>query len=215
MDGERIGPLSYSVTAPEGENSAQRAIYLGGGAIVGLVFLALVGGWFALGFSRSARVVVDGGALAILLVPIGTAWAASRDSLKRIRRIGVGVVAALALVAAFITHNVLLNIKPALPQVQAAVDEITLPPGFTLISSETYGDRLCRRSCPTVERRYSAPVGDTDPVSTMILSMFAQGWERTSDVEPRFATTAAKDGLTAQLGENEPHIVHLRVTRGS
>lgn len=215
MDGERVGPLSYSVTAPEGEASAQRAILLGAGAIAGLVFLSLVGGWFVLGVSRSAGVVVNGGTFAILLAPVGVALLSSRDSLKRTRRNALAVVAVLAVLAAFFTHNVLVNIKPALPQVEAAVDEIKLPPGFRLISSETYGDRLCRRGCPTVERRYAAPESDKDPVSTMILSMFSQGWERTSDVEPRFATTAAKDGLSAQLGENDPHIVDLRVTRGA
>ena len=213
MDGERLGPLSYDVTAPEGEASAQRAILLGAAVIVGLMVVSLVGGWFALGFVEAAALITNGAPLAILVAPVVVALVASKESIRRTRKTALIVVTALALLAALFTGRLLGNVKAAMPQVRTVVDSIDLPPGFTLIDSEEFGDRLCRRGCPTIERRYQAPVDDPDPVSTLILAMFDQGWELTSDVDPRFATVAAKDGLFAQLAENDPHVVELRVSR--
>lgn len=213
MDGERVGPLSYSVDAPEGETSAQRAILVGGFVITLLMFVSFVGGWFVLGVMESAAFVYVGGPLLILVAGIAAAWLVSRESVRQARKTALIVVTSMALLSAFFTNKVLANIKPALPQVRQTLNELKLPPGFVLVRDESFGDRLCRRGCPSIERTYEAPVNDPDPVSTLVLTMFAQGWERTSDVEPRFATQAQKDGLRAQLAENIPHIVELRVTR--
>ena len=213
MDGERVGPLSYDVHPPEGETSAQRAIVIGAVAVVGLVTLSLVGGWFLLGMVESAAIVDNGGPLLILVVPVVLAVLASRESTRRTRRNAVVVVVTLSLFSAFFTNKMLGNVKPALPQIRRVLDSIDLPPGFRLVEEEEYGDRLCRRGCPTIERRYVAPATDPDPVSTLILAMFDQGWDQVADVDPRQATGAQKDGLTAQLGENDPHVVEMRVTR--
>jgi len=213
MDGERLGPLSYDVTPPEGEASAQRPILLSGAVILALTIVSIVGGWIVLGQIASASLVIRGGPLLILAAGIGVAWATSRDGLPRTRRTALVTATAMALFAAFVTSNTLGNVKPAMPQVRHAVDGITLPPGFQLLTDESFGDRLCRRGCPAVERSFAAPENDPDPVATLILAMFDQGWERVADVEPRFATGARKDGLTAQLSENTPHVVELRVTR--
>ena len=213
MDGERVGPLSYSVEAPEGENSAQRAILAGGLAIVLLMLVSFVGGWFVLGVMESAAFVDVGGPLLILVGGIGAAVLASGDTTRQARKTGLVAVTTMALLSALFTNKVLVNYKPALPQIRATLDDLRLPAGFTLVRDEAFGDRLCRRGCPTVERTYEAPANDPDPVSTLILAMFGQGWERTADVEPRFATTAAKDGLSAHLIENPRHVVLLRVSR--
>lgn len=213
MEGERVAPLSYSVVPPEGEPSAQKPIIVGGLVVAGLVIVSVVAGWFVLGFVESTGPVVNGAPLLILAGGVGVAYHLSRATLRRARRTALAVVTGLAMLAALFTNKTLAGIKPALPQVRAAVDSIDLPPGFTLIDEETYGDRLCRKGCPSVERRYAAPVDDPDPVSTLILAMFDQGWERVADVEPRFATGARLGTLTAQLAENEPHVVWMRVTR--
>lgn len=213
MDGERVGPLSYSVDAPEGETSAQRAILVGGFVITVLMLVSFVGGWFVLGVLESAAIVDVGGPLVILVAGIGAGVLASRGATPQARKTGLIVVTSMALLAALFTSKVLVNYKPALPQIRQALNELRLPPGFAVVRQEEFGDRLCRKGCPTIERTFSAPQGDPDPVSTLILAMFAQGWERTADVEPRFATTAQKDGLSAQLIENPQHVVELRVTR--
>ena len=213
MDGERLGPLSYDVSAPEGETSAQRAIVLGALVIVGLMTVSMVGGWFVLGVLPSSAVIVKGAPLLILGASLGVALYASRTSLRRTRRTALLTVLALGLMAAFFTNQMLGNVKPALPQIRQTLDAIDLPAGFEMVDEETYGDRLCRRGCPRIERTYSAPANDPDPVSTLILAMFAQGWEQNADVDPRFATVAVKGGLTAHLSPGENNAVEMRVTR--
>ena len=214
MDGERVGPLSYSVDAPEGESSAQRAIV--GAAlvlVVGMV-VAMVGGWFALGVVPSGKAVVDGLPLAMVVAGLGTALWLSRGALRQARRTALLTIGVLALIMAFLTQHVLAGIKPAIPQVRHAIDSIDFPPGFKLVSEETSGDRFCRRGCPTVDRFYESPPNDPDPVRTLILAMFDQGWHKTSDVAAEDATVAAKGVLTAQLQEDaQTHVVEITVSR--
>jgi hypothetical protein len=216
MDVDRpIGPLSYEVDAPDGEASAERPI-IAGGLVAGLgLVVSLVAGWFALGFVDNPGLVVRGFPLLIVVLAVGVAFVRSRGLLRRARRIALAVVTTIALASALLTNRGLGSIKEALPQVRYAIDSVDLPPGFTLVSEATHGDRFCRHGCPTVERRYAAPPTDPDPVSTFILAMFAQGWEPTSDVEPRLATIAARGNVTAQLQETEPHIVDITVQRRS
>lgn len=213
MDGERVGPLSYDVDAPEGENSAQRAIVAGALVLTAAMVLSIVGGWFALGVVPSGQAIVNGLPLAMLAAGVGTALWLSRDSLRSARKTALVTVTVLALLMSFLTRHVLAGIKPAVPQVRYAIDRIHMPAGYRLLSEETSGDRFCRRGCPTVDRRYAAPESLPDPVSTLILAMFDQGWQPTSDVERSQATVAAKGGLTAQLQEIEPHVVEITVSR--
>lgn len=213
MDGERVGPLSYDVTAPEGETSAQRAIVFGALTIIALMAVSLVGGWIALGMIESAPLIIGGAPVLILVAAVTVAVLASRGSTQRTRRNALVTVVALALLSALFTNKVLDGVKPAMPQVKQAIDSIDLPPGFTMVDEETYGDRMCRRGCPRVERTYTVPAGDSDPVSTLILSMFSQGWQQNSDVDPKLATVAVKNGLTAHLSPGENGTVVMRVTR--
>jgi hypothetical protein len=213
MDGERVGPLSYDVTAPEGETSAQRAIVLGALTIVALMVVSLVGGWFALGQIQSAPAIVNGAPLLILGAALAVALAQSRESTRRTRRTALVTVLALGLLSAFFTNKMLAGVKPALPQIRQALDDIRLPQGFRLVDEETFGDRLCRRGCPRVERVYAAPPGDPDPVATLILAMFDQGWKQNNDIDPKLATVALKGGLTAHLSPLENNAVEMTVTR--
>jgi hypothetical protein len=64
-----------------------------------------------------------------------------------------------------------------------------------------------------VLRHYVAPASYADPVSTLVLAMFDQGWHSTSDVDPAAATVAARGDLTAQLAEKSPHVVEVTVSR--
>jgi hypothetical protein len=213
MDGERVGPLSYDVTAPEGETSAQKAIVYGALTIAGLMFLSLVGGWFALGWIESAPAIVNGAPLLILGAALAVALLHSRDSTRRTRRTALVTVLGLALLSAFFTNKVLADVKPAMPQIRQTLDDIDLPAGFAMVEEETFGDRMCRRGCPRVERVYTTPPGDPDPVSTLILAMFDQGWRQNTDIDPKLATVALKDGLTAHLSTFDNGTVKLRVTR--
>jgi hypothetical protein len=45
--------------------------------------------------------------------------------------------------------------------------------------------------------------------------MFAQGWDRASDVPPEDATTAQQGTIFVHLGETAPHTVEMTVTRQS
>jgi hypothetical protein len=213
MDGERVGPLSYSVDAPEGETSAQRAIIAATLVVTAAMVVSIVGGWFALGFVPSGNLVVDGLPLAMIVGALGTALWFSRGALRQAKRTALVTMTVVSLFAAFLTQHVLAGVKPAIPQVRHSIDVLHMPAGFTLRSEETSGDRFCRRGCPTVDRFYNAPEADPDPVSTLILAMFRQGWHTTSDVDPKSATVAAKGLLTAQLQEIEPHVVEITVSR--
>jgi hypothetical protein len=213
MDGERVGPLSYSVDAPEGENSAQRAIVGGVSVLVAAMVLTLVGGWFLLGVVPTGKLIVNGFPILMVVLGVAAALVLSRGALRQAKRTALIVVVVLGLIMAVLSNHVLAGIKPAIPQVRHAIDLIDMPKGFHLVSEDTTGDRFCRRGCPTVNRRYAAPADDPDPVRTLILAMFDQGWQRTSDVAPEQATVAAKGLLTAQLQEIEPHVVEITVSR--
>lgn len=212
---ERIGPLSYDVVPPDRDPSAQRGIILGLLTAVGTWLVSMVAGWFALGFVSDARVVSRGFPLTIVVLALAVALAATRRTMPRARRNGLLVVLLSSLVAAFFSASTLTNIKPTLPQVRAALDRVDLPDGFRVVSERTSGDRLCRQGCPTVRRVYATPQDDPDPVRTIVLAMFAQGWEPTSDVPREQATTAQRETIFVHLGEKEPHTVELTATRQS
>jgi hypothetical protein len=214
MDGEgRIGPLSYDVSAADAGIDPDRPIILGGVTAVGLLLLSLVGGWFALGWITNSQVVTRGFPLAIVVVPLLVTGWLGRRLRARPRRNSLLVVLGAALLCAVLANRSLGTIKPALPQVRESIASVHLPAGFRLVAEETRGDRMCHHGCPTVVRRYAAPETDPDPVSTMVLAMFAQGWEPTSDVEPSQATTAQRGDINAQLGEKSPHVVEITVQR--
>ena len=215
MEGARTGPLSYDVTAPAGEASAEKPIVVGGLATVAMMVLGMVGGWFLLGWVADAAVVVAGIPVAMVVIAMALVLWAARHSLRRARRVAVGVVLATSLVAAFLTNQALANVEPALPQVRHTLASLDLPDGFSLVGETTRGDRFCRNGCPTVVRRYSTPARDPDPVRTLILAMFAQGWERTSDVAPELATTAHRDRVTAHLQDRGPRVVEVTAVRDS
>jgi len=217
MDGDtRLGPLSYEVHAPEGETSGERPIVVGIVVTVALLVVSLVGGWFALGFIGNQHVVSRGFPLAIMVAAVGaTAWT-GRRVLPRARRNAVLVVLAASLLAAVLANRSLGTIKPALPQVRRALDQLHVPAGFTKVDESTHGDRFCHHGCPGVDRYYRAPDADQNPVSTFILAMFDQGWSPISDiVAPKDATVAVKGSLTAELVEREGHVVQVSVQRDS
>jgi hypothetical protein len=217
MDGDtRLGPLSYDVHPPEGETSAERPIVIGGVLAVALLVLSLVGGWFTLGWVGDQHVVTRGFPIVIVIASVGvTAWT-SRRVLRRARRNAVLVVLAISLLAAVLANRSLGTIKPALPQVRRSLDQLQVPPGFNVVDESTHGDRFCHHGCPGVNRYYSAPNADQNPVSTFILAMFDQGWSPVSDiVEPKDATVAVKGDLTAELVERQPHVVEVSVQRNS
>ncbi|HEX8001603.1 MAG TPA: hypothetical protein VF519_02795 [Mycobacteriales bacterium] len=213
MAGERLGPLSYDVTAPTGEVSAQRAVVLGGATIVALMALSLFGGWIVLGIVAEASVVVLGAPLLIVGGAVAVALYASRDSVRRTKRNALLAVGALALLSALFTNRILDDVKPALPQIRKAVDDVRLPPGYRLVDEKPFGDRLCRRGCPGFERLYETPAADKDPVATMILAMFDQGWEPGTDGDPKLATVAVRGTLMAHLSPLDGGGVEMRVSR--
>lgn len=215
MDGERTGALSYDLTVPDRDPSAQRGIIIGLLTTAAVWIVAVVGGWFALGFLRDPRMVHRGFPVAIVLIAVGaTAWGARR-SLSRPRRNAVLVIGGVAAVTALLAYNTLVHVKPTIPQVRHQLDSIDLPAGFRLSTEDAHGDRFCRRGCPTIERVYLAPENDADPVRTFVLAMFAQGWSQTSDVPPEMATTARKGTIFVHLGETAPHTVEVTATRQS
>lgn len=215
MEVERIGPLSYDVTVPDRDPSAQRGIIYGLLATAGGWLVAVVGGWLALGWLPDARVVSRGFPLALVAVALAAAFVGTRRSTPRARRNGALAVLGVATGAALLAGTTLASVSPALPQLRRALDTVELPAGFRVVSEDTRGDRFCRRGCPTVERVYAAPAGDPDPVRTMILAMFDQGWQPTTDVPRELATSAQRGSIFVHLGETDPHTVEVTVTRQS
>ena len=215
MELERVGPLSYDVTAPDLDPSAQRGIVFGLLATFSVWVVAVVGGWFLLGYVSDARWVHRGFPLGMVAIAVGAAAVGSRRTLRRARRTALLVTLAISCGASLLAFNTLRNVKPAIPQVRSQIDAIELPPGFTVISEETRGDRFCRRGCPRVDRVYAVPANDPDPVKTMVLAMFAQGWRNPSDVPPELATTAERGVVFVQLGEKDGHVVELTASRQS
>jgi hypothetical protein len=214
MDGDlRPSALSYEVNIPEGENSAERPIIVGGSIAAALLFLSLGLGWLVLGYIRDSAIVTRGFPLLTLAVPLAVVLWMTRTYWRRARQTALVVVTGLALLAAILSSKGLNNVKAALPQVQESIDSVKLPPGFRLVSESTSGDRFCHKGCPTVHRRYTAPADDPDPVSTFIQAMFAQGWDHDPDIDPKLATFAEKRGIQAQLQEPEPHVVDITLQR--
>ncbi|HEU0132470.1 MAG TPA: hypothetical protein VFQ85_15910 [Mycobacteriales bacterium] len=214
MTGDRLGgPLTYSVEPPSGEASAERPIVIGGVAVAAMLALGLVGGWFALGYVAASRLIVDGVPVAIVAIGLGLAAWFARTHLRRARRTALLVVGIVAVVAAILANHVLGTIKPALPQVRHAVDQIDLPGGFHKTDETSHGDRFCRQGCPTLVRHYAAPETDPDPVRTLILAMFSQGWEQVTDVPRELATVARRGDIVVQLAEKQPHVVEVTASR--
>jgi hypothetical protein len=215
MSDEHGGPLSYSLEPASGEASAERPIVFGGLGVLAMLVLGLVGGWFALGFVADPRLVVVGVPLLMVAVALALALYGGRRHQRRALQRGLLVVLVIASLTAFLVNHALATIKPALPQVRHSLDVLDLPAGFTMLDQSTHGDRFCHHGCPTVLRHYAAPASVADPVSTLVLAMFDQGWHPISDVDPAAATIAARGDLTAQLAEKSPHVVEITVSRNS
>jgi hypothetical protein len=213
MSEEHGGPLSYSLEPASGEASAEKPIVWGGLGVLGMLLLGLIGGWFALGVVANPRLVVLGVPLLMVAVALALALYGGRSHQRRALHRGVVVVAVIAVVAAYLANHVLATIKPALPQVRHSLDSLSLPAGFSMLDESSHGDRFCHHGCPTVLRHYAAPDSDTDPVRTLVLAMFHQGWHSTSDIAPEAATVAARGDLTAQLAEKSAHVVEITVSR--
>lgn len=214
MSSERLGPLSYDLTAPSGDADPARAVVTAIIVTTAVLVVGIVGGWFALGVVAKSAWFSTGVPLLVVVLPLAVAYRGSRHALRRTRMRALGAVLLITLFAAYLANHVLGSIKPALPQVRYALDSLTLPPGYTLLDETTAGDRFCRHGCPRVDRHYRAPASDADPVKTFILDMFDQGWHTTSDVPPDQATVAAKGDLLAQLANDGP-ILRISVVRRS
>lgn len=212
---ERLGPLSYDVTVPDRDPSAQRGIIRGLLTVIAGWLVGQILGWFTLGWVTDRRIVSRGFPLAILLLTLLAGLSGLRRSTPRAVRNGLLTVGAIGTVGALLAMMTLSNIKPTMKQVRHELDRVAFPAGYRVVAEETKGDRLCRQGCPTIERVYAAPESDPDPVRTMVLALFAQGWERTSDVEPENATTARRGSIFVHLGETAPHTVELTATRQS
>lgn len=213
MELERIGPLSYDVTPPDRDPSAQRGILRGLLTVIAGWVVGQVVGWFTLGWVTDGRIVSRGFPFAILVLTLLAGLSGLRRSTPRARRNGLLTVGAIGTAGALLAMMTLSNIKPTTKQVRHELDRVELPAGFRVVAEESKGDRLCRQGCPTIERVYAAPVADPDPVRTIVLAMFEQGWERTSDVDPAMATTARRGSIFVHLGETAPHTVELTATR--
>lgn len=212
MEVTQGGPLSYDLTVPDKDPSAQRGVLFGLAALVAGWLVAVIGGWFALGFMAKPFLVVRGFPLTYVAVCVlAAAWGARR-SIRKAQRTAIVAVLAMSLGAGFMAYNTLRNVKPTIPQLKYELDRQT-PPGFSVTAEETHGDRLCRQGCPSVQRVYAAPADDPDPVRTFVLRLFANGWEPTSDVDPAMATTARRGSIFVHLGETSPHVVELSATR--
>ena len=215
-DVQRGGPLSYDVTPSDNRDpSAQRGIILGLLTTVAAWVTAVAGGWCALGTVPDPRSVSRFFPLAIMGIALLVTFATTRETLRRPRRNALIIIGGVSSVVAILAFTTLATIKPTIPQIRQQLDDVPLPDGFRVVSEEKRGDRLCREGCPRVDRVYAAPENDPDPVRTVVLAMFANGWEQTSDVEPHLATTARRGSIFVQLAETAPHTVRVTASRQS
>lgn len=186
------GPLSYSVEAADGDLSAERPIILGSVTAIVATLPALVLGWVALG-SIAVRVLV------LLVVSVigpalglGVAFLTSPGRRRRRRNALVGV-GGVGLFVAVVAYNLLAVVRPAVPELRAAIEDIRFPAGFVELSEEAKGDRLCKSQCPTVERFYRAD-GMEDPGRELLRALFRQGWDPANPSIPPDSNTAAVRG---------------------
>ena len=216
MEVERTtGPLSYSLDVPDKDPSAQRGIVVGLLVLVVAWIVAVVGGWFALGSVSDASLVHRYFPLAMVAVTVGATYLGTRRTLHRARRQALVVILGISCAAGLLAFTTLHNVKMTVPQVRRVLDTVDLPPGFRVVGEETRGDRFCRRGCPRVDRTYEAPATDPDPVRTMVLAMYAQGWENPNDVPDESSTTARRGDIFVHLGETSPHVVTVTAARQS
>src|SRR4051812_13452750 len=118
METDRIGPLSYDLTAPEGEADAAKAVVVAVIAAAVILAVGLVGGWFVLGVVARAAFVVVGVPVLLVVVPFLLAYRLLRHALRGTRTKSLAAVLAVSLFASFISYRALSSIKPALPQVR-------------------------------------------------------------------------------------------------
>lgn len=206
------GPLSYDLSVPDKDPSAQRGIIWALLTVVAGWLLAVVGGWFALGFLDQPRIVHRGFPLGLIVLVVGAGLWGTRNATNRAKRNAVLAALALSLGASFMAYKTLSNVKPTIPQIRWELDRVT-PTGFRLASEDTHGDRLCRLGCPTVERVYEPPAGDPDPVRTFVLALFHDGWRQTTDVAPELATSARHGSVLVHLSESVDGTVEVTATR--
>jgi hypothetical protein len=209
------GPLSYDLDVPDRDPSAQRGIIIGLLTTVAAWVVLVVGGWFALGVFADPRAVSRLFPLLIVVAAVGATLTTTRRTMRHARRNAVAIISGVSLVGAILAHQQLTHVKPTIPQIRQYLDDVALPPGYTVVSEETRGDRLCRNGCPRIDRIYATPPGDSDPVKTMVLAMFDNGWDRASDVPPELATTAQRGEIFAQLSETAPQTVRVTASRQS
>lgn len=212
MEVHPAGPLSYDLTVPDKDPSAQRGVIWALLALVVAWIVAVVGGWFALGYLSQPQVVHRGFPVALVAAVVGAGLWGTRNGTDRARRNAVLAALGMSLGAAFMAYQTLSHVKPTIPQIRWELNRVT-PPGFTLTAEETHGDRLCRLGCPTIERVYEPPAGDPDPVRTFVLALFADGWEQTTDVPPEMATSARRGSVLIHLSESVDGTVEVTATR--
>jgi hypothetical protein len=206
------GPLSYDLSVPDKDPSAQRGILFALGALVLGWVVVVVGGWFALGFLSTPMLVVRGFPLALVgFVLLASLWGAKRAMPRARQRVALVALVASA-GAGFLAYTTLLHVKPTIPQMRYELDRAT-PAGFVLQREETSGDRLCRLGCPTVKRSYLPPAGDEDPVRTFVLALFGRGWDQTTDVAPELATSARRGEVRVHLQQRTDGTVEVTATR--
>jgi hypothetical protein len=206
------GPLSYDVTVPDKDPSAQRGIIWALLTVVAGWILAVVGGWFVLGSLARPQIVHRGFPLGLIVLVVAASLWGTRNATNRAKRNAVLAALALSFVGSFTAYNTLANVKPTLPQIRRELDRVT-PGGFRLASEDTHGDRLCRRGCPTVKRVYEPPSGDPDPVKTFVLALFDDGWQQTDDQPPELATSASHGSVIVHLTERADGTVEVTATR--
>lgn len=188
----RVGPLSYSVEASDGDVSAERPILLGGIVAIVLAVPATVLGWFALGVLSARTLVVLAASAAGPAIGMLVAYRSSTGRRRRRRNalIGTGAVGLFVIV---VSYNLLGIVRPALPELRAAIDDVRVPPGFVLVSEAESGARLCDPKCPELARIYRAD-GVEDPAKEFLRAMFRQGWNPADQNLPPDSNTAAVRG---------------------
>ena len=211
METERIGPLSYSLDAPDGDFSAERPIIVGTLVALLTTLPALALGWLVLGVVGARTLVVLLSAIAGPLLGVGIAYATSRGRRRR-QRNAVVAVGAAGLFVALLSYNLLGIARPAIPELRAAIDDVRLPAGFTEVSESTNGARFCRPTCPTVTRVYLGPETMDDPGRELLRAMFRQGWEPADRNVPPDSNTAAVRGrvlvdVYSTTGESRVRVV--------
>ena len=106
-------------------------------------------------------------------------WPASTPPNRNRRQVWV-VAATVATVAAVLIVAVIVSVRsmlgPALSELTDAADDLTFPPGVTLVDESSEGNRMCLDECVNLTRTYTSPHPAVATIQIVVTALEKAGY---------------------------------------